>query len=276
MRTSSCRMRRLSLMMVGLGMGVQAVSADIVHERIVRMVDAEAVARSGDQHMADDPAAIVSDDFGLFDRLNDADARTDDGLAAGEVLSAQETFADGHQVTGRLATDAVARADGPDAEAFSAGNSSVVYEFALTEGARFALLGDYILRDHRGNALNRSSIRLIPLTREDVEPIVIEEPGHFRFFGRLPAGDYFVQVETRLSTDAFEGVSSLGAVIEFRFGLSACPADINADGELDADDFFLFLDLFREDDPSVDFNHDGTIDSEDFFAYLDLFRHGCR
>ncbi len=275
MRTNGCGMRRMGLVGVVLGAGAMVASADIVDERVIRMVDAEALARSGDRHMIDDPSAIISDDFGLFDHINDADARTDDGLAVGEVLSAQETLADGDQVMGRLATDAVARADGVDAEAFSAGSSSVVYEFTLTDGARFALTGDYIVRDRRGDATNRSSIRLIPLTREDVEPIVIEEPGHFRFLGRLPAGEYRMEAQTHLAMDAFEGVSSLGAVIEFRFGLSECPADINADGELDGDDFFLFLDLFGEDDPSVDFNHDGTIDSADFFAYLDIFVHGC-
>ncbi len=236
MRTNGCGMRRMGLVGVVLGAGAMVASADIVDERVIRMVDAEALARSGDQHMIDDPPAIISDDFGLFDHINDADARTDDGLAVGEVLSAQETLAD---------------------------------------GARFALTGDYIVRDRRGDATNRSSIRLIPLTREDVEPIVIEEPGHFRFLGRLPAGEYRMEAQTHLAMDAFEGVSSLGAVIEFRFGLSECPADINADGELDGDDFFLFLDLFGEDDPSVDFNHDGTIDSADFFAYLDIFVHGC-
>ncbi len=91
--------------------------------------------------------------------------------------------------------------------------------------------------------------------------------------GNLPAKTTQRLRPVSLSTPT-TGDSGL-SVIEFRFGLSECPADINADGELDGDDFFLFLDLFGEDDPSVDFNHDGTIDSADFFAYLDIFVHGC-
>ncbi|MCC5787198.1 MAG: hypothetical protein JJU33_10915 [Phycisphaerales bacterium] len=55
----------------------------------------------------------------------------------------------------------------------------------------------------------------------------------------------------------------------------ACPADLNADGVVDADDFFLFLSLFASGDPRADINADGVIDADDFFAYLALFAAGC-
>ncbi|TVS00246.1 MAG: hypothetical protein EA423_11790 [Phycisphaerales bacterium] len=54
-----------------------------------------------------------------------------------------------------------------------------------------------------------------------------------------------------------------------------CPADLNGDGVVDADDFFLFLSLFASGDPRADINADGVIDADDFFAYLSLFAAGC-
>ncbi|MCC5787541.1 MAG: trypsin-like peptidase domain-containing protein [Phycisphaerales bacterium] len=54
-----------------------------------------------------------------------------------------------------------------------------------------------------------------------------------------------------------------------------CPADLNGDGVVDADDFFLFLQLFADGDPIADINNDGVIDADDFFEYLGLFAQGC-
>ncbi len=54
-----------------------------------------------------------------------------------------------------------------------------------------------------------------------------------------------------------------------------CPADLNNDGVVDADDFFLFLQFFAAGDPRADINGDGVIDADDFFEYLNLFAQGC-
>ncbi len=54
-----------------------------------------------------------------------------------------------------------------------------------------------------------------------------------------------------------------------------CIADLNNDGVVDADDFFLYLNLFADGDPITDMNGDGVIDADDFFLYLNLFAHGC-
>ncbi len=58
-------------------------------------------------------------------------------------------------------------------------------------------------------------------------------------------------------------------------GGAACPPDLNGDGVVDADDFFLFLQLFAAGDPVADFNNDGVIDADDFFAFLSAFATGC-
>ncbi len=54
-----------------------------------------------------------------------------------------------------------------------------------------------------------------------------------------------------------------------------CPPDLNGDGVVDADDFFLFLNLFATGDMRADFNNDGVIDADDFFLFLNLFAAGC-
>ncbi|MCC5787729.1 MAG: hypothetical protein JJU33_13635 [Phycisphaerales bacterium] len=55
----------------------------------------------------------------------------------------------------------------------------------------------------------------------------------------------------------------------------ACPPDLNGDGVVDADDFFLFLQLFADGDMRADFNNDGVIDADDFFDFLTAFAAGC-
>ncbi len=72
-----------------------------------------------------------------------------------------------------------------------------------------------------------------------------------------------------------------GAVVPAEFGegltvMSACPADLDGDGDTDADDFFAYLDGFANGDLDVcDLDGCGDCDADDFFAYLDLFAAGC-
>ena len=54
-----------------------------------------------------------------------------------------------------------------------------------------------------------------------------------------------------------------------------CPPDLDNDGDLDADDFFIYLDLFASGDEGADIDGDGDVDADDFFGYLDLFSAGC-
>lgn len=69
-------------------------------------------------------------------------------------------------------------------------------------------------------------------------------------------------------------IVDLGA-IEFGAEGAACPGDHTGDGELDGDDFFVFLDLFAAGHDDADVDGDGEHDANDFFAYLDLFAEGC-
>ena len=58
-------------------------------------------------------------------------------------------------------------------------------------------------------------------------------------------------------------------------GAPTCRPDLNGDGVVDADDFFLFLQFFAAGDLRADFNNDGIIDADDFFIFLNEFAAGC-
>ncbi len=63
---------------------------------------------------------------------------------------------------------------------------------------------------------------------------------------------------------------------EILFEGGGCPADLDGDGDTDADDFFAYLDAFANGDLGVcDIDGDGDCDADDFFGYLDLFAGGC-
>ena len=47
------------------------------------------------------------------------------------------------------------------------------------------------------------------------------------------------------------------------------------DGDVDADDFFYYIDFFVSGDARADLTADSAIDADDFFAYLDVFIAGC-
>jgi hypothetical protein len=58
-------------------------------------------------------------------------------------------------------------------------------------------------------------------------------------------------------------------------GSGGCRADFNADGEVNSQDFFDFLNAFFTGLPSADFNGDGSTNSQDFFDFLSEFFVGC-
>ncbi|TVS09044.1 MAG: hypothetical protein EA423_00570, partial [Phycisphaerales bacterium] len=105
--------------------------------------------------------------------------------------------------------------------------------------------------------------------------------------GDLPAGfDFggFTGIQVMNGPISINDDGQIGFSMFFRNGTigvftatpsPACPADLNGDGVVDADDFFLFLQLFANGDPRADINNDGVIDADDFFAYLGLFAAGC-
>ncbi|MGE3106725.1 MAG: GC-type dockerin domain-anchored protein [Phycisphaerales bacterium] len=60
------------------------------------------------------------------------------------------------------------------------------------------------------------------------------------------------------------------------FRVTPCAADVNHDGAVTSQDFFLFIRAFFEQRPMADFNGDGAITSQDYFDYLVAFFTPCQ
>ncbi len=74
----------------------------------------------------------------------------------------------------------------------------------------------------------------------------------------------------------FRGAASGSDSADPLWVIPDCPADLDGDGDIDADDFFAYLDAFAGGDLTVcDIDADGDCDGEDFFGYLDQFVDGC-
>jgi hypothetical protein len=56
---------------------------------------------------------------------------------------------------------------------------------------------------------------------------------------------------------------------------AACPADVNADGELNVLDFVAFQQLWQQQDPAADCDDSATYDILDFVCFQQLFQAGC-
>ncbi|MFO0833927.1 MAG: GC-type dockerin domain-anchored protein [Phycisphaerales bacterium] len=54
-----------------------------------------------------------------------------------------------------------------------------------------------------------------------------------------------------------------------------CPADFNADGFVNGDDYDAFASFFDSADPAADFNHDGFVNGNDYDAFAEAFDAGC-
>ena len=86
--------------------------------------------------------------------------------------------------------------------------------------------------------------------------------------------------------DAIDGFTGLQTGINFVLGGQAGDCgpdcgdptgcgDVDEDGDSDADDFFLYLDLFASGDDCADLDRDGDIDGDDYFEFLDRFVEPC-
>ncbi len=135
-------------------------------------------------------------------------------------------------------------------------NAELFYDFPFgaafiwTEEHGLEKLADHILNRHQG--VDPSEFRdLVTGYGASADGSVVVGVGRDQDWNRFP---YAV----RLGVDA-----------------PSCPADLTGDGVVDADDFFLFLQLFASGDSRADFNNDGVIDADDFFAYLTAFAAGC-
>ncbi|MFO0836820.1 MAG: S8 family serine peptidase [Phycisphaerales bacterium] len=57
--------------------------------------------------------------------------------------------------------------------------------------------------------------------------------------------------------------------------VNPCPADLNADGFVNGDDYDAFASAFDAGEPGADFNHDGFVNGDDYDAFASAFEAGC-
>jgi hypothetical protein len=104
---------------------------------------------------------------------------------------------------------------------------------------------------------------------------------HLLSTGDLLDGELVTDIA--LGRDSYEN-DKLSIGVEFESGLEAiylvtipstCPADFNADGNLDILDFVAFQSLFLAQDPAADCNADGALNILDFVCFQQLFQAGC-
>ena len=255
-----------------------SAAADITSLGITRITRGAVQARSDGQTVNDEIETASSNKFGSFVEGGSAFGETDDQAARAEIVVQQDTDAALNLVRGSVVTNIGVEAQDAG-EAFASGNSSVFYDFEIDQSAEFFLRGSFIQENQTGSTPNRSSVRLVSFV-EEVESIFFADPDQqdFSFNGELLAGRYKIQIETHLSAAADNAnglMASNDMSIHFRFGVIECAADIDGDGDIDAEDFFGFLDLFASGDGRADIDGDGDLDAGDFFAYLDLFSAGC-
>ncbi len=83
-----------------------------------------------------------------------------------------------------------------------------------------------------------------------------------------------IELTNHAAADAKNSFAIIGEVVAKPEG--ACVADLDLDGDADAEDFFLYLDAFDADKLGIcDVDGDGDCDADDFFGYLDSFAGGC-
>ncbi len=77
-------------------------------------------------------------------------------------------------------------------------------------------------------------------------------------------------------TNGLDEMFSIAEILVHGTPVDDCPADLDGDGDTDADDFFAYLDAFANGNLAVcDIDNDGDCDADDFFGYLDQFAQGC-
>jgi hypothetical protein len=97
--------------------------------------------------------------------------------------------------------------------------------------------------------------------------------GNAAFQADLGAGANPGDAITATATDLSTGnTSEFSACITAAGG---CPADFNADGQVNTLDVLAFLNAWSAGDPAADFNGDGSVNTLDVLAFLNAWSAGC-
>lgn len=94
--------------------------------------------------------------------------------------------------------------------------------------------------------------------------------GAYRIVKPMPGASGQEEMKFQVTTPG--GVSNIATVTLI---YSSCPADLDASGFVDLDDFTYFVDLFEAGDPAADFDGTGFVDTDDYDAFVQAFEGGC-
>jgi hypothetical protein len=199
------------------------------------------------------------------------------GLRASDIAVAPAPSGDGYQITGDLHIDGDGSISGDVGTAVTVLVNGAVAGPPNIFGVQISGLAGRpnctsFCWSCNGFCLNLVYV-CICFTRQD-DP---GAPSNARFAIEVPhvaPGDV---VSVRL--DALPGslpeIDATDDVASFVIGGPVCPSDFNADGAVNSQDFFDFLNAFFAFRPDADFNADGAVNSQDFFDFLTAFFAGC-
>ncbi len=88
-------------------------------------------------------------------------------------------------------------------------------------------------------------------------------------------------VRLRFTAEDLPGLGSIveAAIDDLQIGSlicdGGCAADLTGEGDVNTNDFFMFLSLYQAQDPRADFEPGNGINTNDFFAFLAAYQAGC-
>ncbi len=99
---------------------------------------------------------------------------------------------------------------------------------------------------------------------DTTEPVPFDADGNPRF------------VDDPATTDTGAGSAPIVDIGPYEFQSdTACAADLTGEGDVNTNDFFLYLSYYQAMDPRADFAPGGGINTNDFFAFLAAYQAGC-
>ncbi|HRJ49823.1 MAG TPA: C25 family cysteine peptidase, partial [Phycisphaerales bacterium] len=102
----------------------------------------------------------------------------------------------------------------------------------------------------------------------EVQETVYADANGYAFLNVNPQTYGFLTVTTYTYDDST-------APTAFNIQVGACPADVDASGFVDTDDFDFFVRLFEAGDDAADFDGTGFVDTDDYDAFVRAFERGC-
>jgi len=132
--------------------------------------------------------------------------------------------------------------------------------------------GQYWLDWQFADSFPVAEVFVPPVTHPGMRGLVDGNAAQYRPLSLVGGGQWIDLVDPGKPSSAPDWPQDLPFILK---GTVFCAGDINTDGSLDLEDFFLFLNGFDQTLPQADVNTDGVVDLADFFMFLGAFDVGC-